>query len=226
MFDRRQALRSLEQSGQGRRFHEIHPGCRLAVVEVGCGFDAVAAVAGVDLVAVEAQNLLLGVLALDLHGQHRLLNLAPDRLVRFEEQVAGKLLGHRAGALGHATLPQVVPQRAHDPLEVDPGMFVEVGVLGGDQRVQEALGDLTEADQGSPFLGEIGHEGAVVRQDARHLRRAIVLERAHVGEIEAQEVAQTSTRDRRQDDKHPQHDVGQSATHEGPLHALPPFSGS
>jgi hypothetical protein len=55
-------------------------------------------VAEIHLVAVEGEDLVFGVPTLDLEREDRFLDLALDRLLRFEEQLARELLRQRAGA--------------------------------------------------------------------------------------------------------------------------------
>ena len=71
------------------------------LVEEGArrGLDAVGALAEVDLVEVHLEDLVLRVVALDLDRERDLLELARQRALVGEEQVAGELLGDRAAAL-------------------------------------------------------------------------------------------------------------------------------
>src|SRR5208337_4479478 len=88
----------------------------LAEVIVRAGLESVNAVAEVNLVGVQGEDLLLGEAPLDLDGQHRLLDLAPEITVGREKQVARELHGERRGALRAALLKNVAPGRAeHAP---------------------------------------------------------------------------------------------------------------
>ena len=72
-----------------------------AAAEVGVrrGIDAVGSGAEVDDVEVALEDLVLGVVALDLDGQQRLLDLARERDLIVEKQPARELLRDRRGAL-------------------------------------------------------------------------------------------------------------------------------
>ena len=91
-------LGQLQDARNRRGFPERQVLHRLAEVHPRRGLDAVGAVAEVHLVAVEREDLRLGVALLDLEGEHDLLDLPLERLLRLEEQLARELLRERAGA--------------------------------------------------------------------------------------------------------------------------------
>ena len=106
--------------------------------------DAVGAAAEVDRVEVPPEDLLLVELALELHGQHRLLHLPGDAALGGQVDVLHVLLGDRGTALLHAAAADVVVERAGDAHRVHAAVLEEVAVLGGEHRVDQDGGDLVE----------------------------------------------------------------------------------
>jgi hypothetical protein len=114
-------------------------------------------VAQIHLVAVDREDLALGVALLDLDGEDRLADLALERLlVRQAElilEVARQLLRQRARALGAPPLDDVGDGGDENAPDVDAEVAVELGVLGGDNRlavVQSVHGGIVrrfDADQ-------------------------------------------------------------------------------
>ena len=98
------------------------------------GLDAVGATAVVDRVEVVAQDLLLGLLPVDLDGHDGLLELAGVGAGGVDVVVLHVLLRQGRGALGVASA-QVVDEGARDALGVDALVGVEGAVLGGHHRV-------------------------------------------------------------------------------------------
>jgi hypothetical protein len=138
--------RRADQRRQHRRLGKGQLFGVLAEVEARARLDPVRAVAEVDLVRVQLEDLVLGEVLLDLHGQEGLVDLAADGLLGGEEDLLGELLGERRGALGGAALDDVLQQRAHDRLRVDAAVAVELRVLGGDDGVDEDLGHVALGD--------------------------------------------------------------------------------
>ena len=89
----------------------------------------------VDLIDVEGEDLALRVALLDLEGEQGFLDLALGRLLPADgKEVAGELLGQRAGA---SPLPgeQVLQRGDQDARRAQAEMLVEARVLGGDDRL-------------------------------------------------------------------------------------------
>ena len=82
----------------------------------------------------------LGVAPLELQGQHGLLQLALQALVRGEEEDLGELLGDGAAALDDPAAPVVLHDGPGDADGIDAPVRVEAPVLGGDDRVPQGLG--------------------------------------------------------------------------------------
>ncbi len=65
---------------------------------------------------------------------------------------------------------QVGDQGARDPERVDAAVVVEVGVLGGEDRLAQAVGHLLEGDDVAALLAKLAQEHPVGAPDAqRHL---------------------------------------------------------
>src|SRR6516225_5644935 len=99
--------RRTNQSRQERALRQRQSPGRLSKIHFRRGLDAVSALAEVDLVEVAFQDLILGQTPLNLHGQQHLRDLAAESLLVREEEIAGKLLGNRAAALGKSLLAYV-----------------------------------------------------------------------------------------------------------------------
>ncbi len=81
--------------GKDRRLPKGQARGRLAEIALGGRLDAIGSSAEVDPAEIQSQDFPLGVLPLQLHGQHQFLGLALHRAVGGEEQVARQLLGDR-----------------------------------------------------------------------------------------------------------------------------------
>ena len=90
------------QAGDQRRLLHAQLRDGLAEVRPRRRLDAVRAVTEVHLIQVHLEDAVLGVAALELEGQHRLLQLPLEALVRREKQDLGELLGDGAAALDDA----------------------------------------------------------------------------------------------------------------------------
>src|SRR5215467_2044960 len=97
--------------------------------------DAVRTGTEVDEVQVTFKYLVFRVIALDLDGEQRLLDLAADRLFVREEHVAGELLRYRARALFDLPMLPIRDRRARDAADVDARVAVEAFVFTRDNRV-------------------------------------------------------------------------------------------
>ena len=127
----------LGQGGERRRLGDVQLAGRLAEIALGGGLDTVGTVAEVDLVQIELEDLVLGIVLLDLQRDPDFAELALDAQVLAVEvlgpEVAGQLHGDGGAAL---RLPagdgadDVAPDRAGEPEPVDPVMLVEALVLG------------------------------------------------------------------------------------------------
>ena len=115
--------------------------------------------------------------------EHGLLDLAPQRPVRRQEQVLGELLGDGRAALDDMAGSKIGEGRAHDAEDIDAEMMPEPPVLGGDQGVGQAGRQLVD---GEPFTGVIAIDrepGAVIGLDRDHGLMLRPVERRDVGQI-------------------------------------------
>jgi len=149
---------------QHRREHRrlAHGELRRRLVEVGLGggLRAVRAVPEVHRVEVFGEDLVLRELLLDLDREERLADLLLDRArghdvllrpvrmldVLARVDVLDELLGDRGGADDRVALHEVGPGRRDDAGNVDAGVLVEPGVLGGEHGVLEVVGDAVQPD--------------------------------------------------------------------------------
>ena len=120
------------------------------------GLDAIGATTVVDRVEVVAQDLLLGLLPVDLDGHDGLLELAGVGAGGVDVVVLHVLLRQGRGALGVASA-QVVDQGARDALGVDALVGVEGAVLRGHHRVTHIVRQGGGIHGLSVDLGELPH---------------------------------------------------------------------
>ena len=154
-------LGGTDQAGQVGGFGEVELGDVLAEVGPGGGAHPVGAPPEVDEVEVALEDLLLLELLLELHRQHRLLDLAGDGALGGEVDELHVLLGDRGAALLDGVALDVAPRGAGDAGGVDAPVVEEVAVLGGQDRGDEHLGHLLERDVDAVLLG-VEHGGGVV----------------------------------------------------------------
>ena len=131
-------------------------------VRLGGGLDAVGAAPEVHRVEVGVEDLLLGLGAVDLEGEDRLLELARVGGGGVHVVVLDVLLGEGGGALGVAAA-EVVPQGTQDALGIHPVVGVEGGVLGGHDGVAHVVRQRGGVDDGAVDLGEVAHLRGAVR---------------------------------------------------------------
>ena len=153
----------------------------LVEVRLRRGLDAVGAAAEVDGVQVALQDLVLGLLALDLQRHERLLHLAGEGALLGEVEDLDVLLGDRRGALRGAAA-RVAERRAQDALGVDALVGLEAAVLGGDHRVLHVLGYVGQGDARAVLVGEPADLVlAVGVVDERRLRLEVLVRVRDVG---------------------------------------------
>jgi len=160
-------------------------GGRLVEVQPRRRLDAICAVAEEDLVCVHGDDLVLGVALLDVDGEQRLLDLARELALTFQEQVEGQLLGQRGRAATRAdpAIDDGVPHSAENRFGIDAAVLVELGVLNGYDRELEVVRDFTGLELHPPFAGERSNELTVLGIDMSGGRRSKVLENIHFGHV-------------------------------------------
>ena len=72
-------------------------------------------------------------------------------------------LGYRTSLVAMRFRDDELDRGAQKPLGIDPGVVVEVGVFGGQQRVDQRLGDLVVADGHAAFLAVFTDQLVVFR---------------------------------------------------------------
>ena len=102
--------------------------------------------------------------ALDLPGEQDLAQLAGDRLLAGEEEVARDLHRDRAGALLRpgSEVGRGGPQHAQI---VDAAVLIETLVLGRQNRLFHDIRDIGDVDHGAPLLAEFAEQVAFGRDD-------------------------------------------------------------
>jgi len=179
----------------------------VAEVRLGGSVDAVRATTEVDRVHVGADDLVLGLLAVDLDGQDGFLELARVGRRLADVVALHVLLGQRRATLAGAAA-QVVDEGAENALQVDAVVRVERTVLGGHDRLRHVVGqrrrvnDLTiDLTQGAHLGRAVGvvdrgllRERQVVRRG--HSKRVVeIQEHGHAGNEHAQEDGQNREAD-------------------------------
>ena len=156
--------------------------------EVGLarGLDAVRAAAPVDGVQVALEDLVLAQLALELHRDHRLLELSPDGPLSPHVRVLHVLLGDGGAALHRAAVADVGPRGPGQPDGVDARVAEEVAVLGVDHGPAHDWGHVVEAHEGAvagavveagqPLPVGVGEERGLVQELLRRRVRQRDLE--------------------------------------------------
>ena len=160
----------VHDTGQDRRLGDRELADVLAEVGLGGGFDAIRTAPEIDRVEVALKDLVLGQVAVDLDRDDHLAQLAVQGAVLGEEVVLDILLGDRRPAALDVGASHGLPHRAGDAAWGDPGVGVEVAVLGGDDRLLQVRGDAGQGNRLPVELGNAGHLGlAVVVVDDRGL---------------------------------------------------------
>jgi len=212
--DRIAAGRELGNAGQGGGLVQGQCVELLPVIELGRSGHAVGAVAEETLVEVELQDLVLGQLALHLHRQQHLRELAAEAVLGAEEELLGHLLGD-GGAAGHALLAAGLDQQpdgACDAGGVDPVVLVEIGVLGGEEGLLDLQRHGLDLHRISTHLPEQPHQAAVVGVHVHRFLQLGAAQGLHVGQARGHDGGQ----DREGDDaEHCKRDAAQQNQAQG-----------
>ena len=193
--------------GQQRRLGQ----CQLVgtVAEVGLGgrVDSVGATTEVDRVHVGADDLVLGLLTVDLDREDSFFEFARVRRGLTHVVAFNVLLGEGRTALSCAS-PQVVDERAENTLQVDAVVRVERAVFGGHDRLGDIVGQGRRVDDLPVDVTEGTHLGRTVRvvhggflRERQVIRRGNgqrvvqVQERGHASNKDPQEDGQDSESD-------------------------------
>ena len=170
------------RGNDGRKERRLGQGqLRGAVAEVRLGgrVDAVRATTEVDRVHVGADDLVLGLLTVDLDGQDGFLELARVGRGLADVVALHVLLGQRRATLAGAAA-QVVHEGTEDALQVNTRVRVERAVLGGHDRLRHVVGKRRRVDDLTVDVTQGAHLGrAVGVVDRGLLRERQVIRRGH-----------------------------------------------
>ncbi len=148
--------------GERGGFRERQLADRPAEIIFGGGFEAVVAGAEINLIAVHGENLVFGVMALDLQGENGFLNFAVQAAVgAIEKEPASELHGQGAGAFSHAAFGNIAPGGFEDAREVHAPVLFEVLIFGGDDGVFQYFRNLPVGKQDAALERE-GADGLAV----------------------------------------------------------------
>ena len=185
--DRVDPRRRLGQGGDHRALSQRQLVRRLSVVDLGGRADAVSAVAEEDLVHVQLEDLVLVQLPLDAQRQEDFLDLSRECLLRGQEEIARQLLRDRAPPDGFLAGGQQCQGRPSDALVIDSRVFVEPGILAGDERLLQAIGSFFDGHRNAPLLAENSDQTPVRGEHAQRNLQLDVAQCLHVGQIAAVE---------------------------------------
>jgi hypothetical protein len=147
--------RAANQTREHSRLRQSQLGDGMIEVILRGRFHAVISMGEVNLVHIHRENLLLGVGALDLNGQERLLNLALRAAIgAIQKQTAGQLHGERAGALFDTAGAQIADGRFQHAGNIHAPMFEEMLILGGGDSVLQDTRHLFIGKQNAPLQRE------------------------------------------------------------------------
>ncbi len=134
---RRQRRRRPDQGCDERRFGKREIARPFSEQRLRYLFRSVQTGAEVHPIQVQLENLILGQLRLEHHGERSLLQLPRHRASIRQEQRPRKLLSDRAGALDCAEVTRVVHNGPRDREQIDPEMMMKPPVFDGDHRAPQ-----------------------------------------------------------------------------------------
>ena len=114
-------------------------------------------------IAVKCEDLLFGILFFNLPGNQQFFDLAVRCLFIITEEHARQLLRNRAGPFGPAHFDDVFVNSPDVGKIIDPGMVVELIILGGDNGELEVRGDLLEWNDDPSFNEQLADDLIVIR---------------------------------------------------------------
>ena len=160
--ERREAPGRGDESREHRGLGEVELRDGLAEVEprrlLDSGDRHGAALPEVDLVEVGLEDLLLAVLRVEDDGEERLDGLPPKGPLGGQEEVLDELLGQRARSPHRSAAHQALEDGSDEPLRGEARVREEVPVLRRQDRVDDDLRHLGEADE-RPVLHLLVEDG-------------------------------------------------------------------
>ena len=154
-----------------------------AEVVLGGGFESVGAVAEEDLVGIEREDLRLGKTALDLDGEPGLLNLALERAIGGEEEIARELHGESRGALHAPAGFDVAIRRAENAPDIDAPVSIEIFVFDGNEGVAKDGRVIVVGSDHAALKGEGTDDAAMVVVEFGDGAGAVVFEIVDLREV-------------------------------------------
>ena len=144
-----------------RRLGQGQLGGAVTEVRLGGSVDAVRATTEVDRVHVGTDDLVLGLLTVDLDGQDGFLELARVGRSLADVVALHVLLGQRRTTLAGAAA-QVVDEGAEDALQVNTRVRVERAILGSHDRLRDIVGQRRRVDDLTVDVTQGTHLGRAV----------------------------------------------------------------
>ena len=181
-----EAVRGLDDAGEQRCLRDRHALDVVTEVPLRRLLHPIGPIAEPDRVQVLLEDEPLGVGALELNGEARLLDLPLDVLLGTEECVLHVLLGDGRAALGDLAGSGRLARSAEDALGVDPVVLPEAFVFDRHHGVLEDPRNLVEWEGLPPFLaGQLSDEGAVGGEDLSAVARGRCVDGGELAPLEA-----------------------------------------
>ena len=177
--------RALGKGGEIGRLRDRQLVHRLVEVGQRRAGDAVGAEAEEDLVDVELEDAVLGIGLLDAEGEDHLLDLALVGLVLVSRKFFATccvMVDAPTGG-GPNRFWKIVDDRAEEAGHVDAGMFVEILVLGRQERRLDAVRHGLDRQVEPPLARELAHQRTVRSVHAGRHRRLVFGQHFVVGQI-------------------------------------------
>ena len=173
-----------DQTGEQRRLSETQRAGVDREVRLGGRLHPVGPLAEVDGVQVLREDLVLRQAILELPGERRLVELAPERVGVADVEVLHQLLGDRGSALRDLALVRVDDGGPGDRPDVDAVMGEEAAILDRDRCVSDERRHLALA-QDDPVLGgvQLGDQrtvGGVQERGLREGQRVVLVDARQV----------------------------------------------
>ena len=138
---------ALNRPGEHRRLGQIDVAGGLAEIILRRRLHAERAASHVGAIEIEAEDSFLGQMMFEPEREVRFLDLARDRTLVGQEHILGELLGDRGAPLHDASGVRIDGERAQRPDHVDAEVAEEAPILGGENRLDEMVGQFVERDR-------------------------------------------------------------------------------
>ena len=166
--------------------------------------NAVCPPAEVDRVQVTLEDLVLRQLALELHRDRSLSDLAPKRRFPPDVDVLDVLLGDRRATLAPTGVADVLEQGPGDPDRIDAAVFVETSILCGQHSIDDDFRYLREPDRLAVLAAVQRSQPLTVRRvDERGLQLEAVGRQRHRCDVQEHDADQPDTDQHRNEQQPP-----------------------